>query len=199
VPLELQIRGGNTIGPPRPEPSLEPTPRRWLEKFYDSGIANLVPPLLMFLVAFDPLRQALGWLPAFVITVVAGVALGLVISLPVVPLKKQRAKQDAERGIVECVHREKGSTLRGRWATGYAKAEPGRLLFQAKTGQTGPLYGSVEIYIAPRPLGKPVKAPFSVFPRGEIMAFATDKGEVELAAAPSSLKLLTELTTQDGH
>lgn len=53
-----QIRGGRAT--PMREPSLEPTPRRRLEKLFDSGIGAIVPPMLMFKVAFGPLSKAFG-------------------------------------------------------------------------------------------------------------------------------------------
>ena len=80
---------------------------------------------------------------------VASAALAVLIALPVISIKKRRAALDAKRGLFECAHREIGSALKQRWAIGYAKAEPGRLLFQAKTGVTGRLVGSIEVYSQP--------------------------------------------------
>jgi hypothetical protein len=124
--------------------------------------------------------------------------LAILVSLPFVRRQKQRAALDAEQGLFECAHRESGSPLRRSWALGYAKAEPGRLLFQAKTGMTGALAGPIEIYSELRPIDQPAKAPWSTFPRGKVITLSTHKGTVELAASPASLRLFAERCLRDG-
>ncbi len=176
---------------------MEPTPQSWLERAYDWNLAML-PGLFFFLAAFEPLREELGYWLALVITLAAALALTLIVSLPSIPLKKRRVARDAEQGIFECAHREPGSSLKDKWALGYAKAEPGRLLFQAKTGTIGPLVGRVETYSGLRVLSPPAKSPWSVFPRGRVITLSTDKGTVELAATPSGLSLLTKLSLDHG-
>ncbi|BCW71867.1 hypothetical protein [Arthrobacter sp. NicSoilB8] len=145
----------------------------------------LVVPLIL-----GPLKDAFGYWPAVGIGVALGLALTVILSLPVIPVKRRRVARDAEQGVFECSHREKGSALKSRWAQGYAKAEPGRLLFQFKTGLTGPLTGPIEIYSSPAPVGEPMKAPWFAFPRGMVLTLETDKGTVEIAASPASLDML---------
>lgn len=173
------------------ELNLNPTPRGWLEKAYDSNVLFMLP-LGVLVAAQGPLSEKVGYWPAVAISILFSAALSILISLPVVPLRRRRAALDAEKGLFECAHRERGSSLRGRWAVGYAKAEPGSLLFQAKTGVSGSPAGRIEIYSGPRVIGKPEKAPWSVFPRGQVITLSTDRGTVELAASPSSLQLLAE-------
>jgi hypothetical protein len=148
------------------EPKLEPVPRGWLEKAYDANILTTLPVVLLILVVLDPLNDQMGYWPTLAIIIVASAALAVLVSLPVLPIKKRRAALDAELGVFECAHREVGSALKQRWAIGYAKAEPGRLLFQAKTGVTGRLAGPIESYSQLRAMGEPAKAPWSAFPRG---------------------------------
>ena len=73
-----------------------------------------------------------------------------------------------------------------------------RLLFQAKTGVTGRLVGSIETYSQLQLVGEPSKAPFSAFPRGKVITLSTDRGMVELAASPASLHLLAERCLSNG-
>jgi hypothetical protein len=174
------------------EPNLEPTPRGWIEKACASSFLTILPPALVLAMALNPLSDEVGYWPALAILVPAGIAFSIVISLPLIPIQRQRAALDAQRGIFECAHRERGSSLKGRWARGYAKAEPGRLLFQAKSDVTGRPSGPIEIYSEPKAIGLPVKAPWSVSRRWRVITLSTDKGIVELAAAPSSLNLLAE-------
>jgi hypothetical protein len=179
------------------EQNLEPTPRGWIEKAHDTNIFTMLTVAVLVLVLY-PLTDKVGFWLSLAITAVAVAVISVLVALPVIPLRRRRVARDADRGLFECAHREKGSSLKGRWALGYAKAEPGRLLFQAKTGVTGSLAGPVEIYSAPRPAGEPVKAPWSAFPRGKVITLATDKGIVELAASPASLNLLAERSLRDG-
>ncbi|MHA7261693.1 hypothetical protein ACX80W_00675 [Arthrobacter sp. TMN-37] len=81
---------------------------------------------------------------------------------------------------------------------GYAKAEPGRLLLQAKTGFSGKLAGPVEVYPEPRLVDRAVKAPWSVIPNGRAVVLISNRGGVELLASPSGLELLTERTLHGG-
>jgi hypothetical protein len=174
------------------EPTLEPTPRSRIEKLYDSSILTFLPSTLVVATLLNPLTDKLGFWLGLGTTMAIIVALTIALAVPVIPYIKRRKAMDAEQGVFECSHREPGSALKGRWAPGYAKAEPGRLLFQSKTGITGPPAGRVEVYSAPTPLGEPTKASWAVFPRGKILALNTDQGVVELAAAPTSLVLLKE-------
>ena len=176
---------------------LNPAPRGWLEKANDSG-AGMIFFMPAFLGVFLPLKDAIGDWPAAAVAILAGLALQTVLALLIAPTTRKRVALDAEQGIFECAHRERGSALKGRWATGYAKAEPGRLLFQARTGTTGPLYGPVEIYSDLRVVNGPVKAPWKIFPRGRIIELSTDQGSAEVAASPSSLKLLYQACLNDG-
>ena len=173
------------------EPDLEPTSRGRLEKAYD--VFGILPLIVLASVLSIPLRAAMGFWPAAIIIVVTGLAwMTAAQVLLIAPLRKKRAALDAERGLFECAHREPESGLRSRWARGYAKAEPGRLIFQMGASEKGPLAGPLEIYSSPRPLGEPVKAPWSVFPGGLLITLHTDKATVQLAASPASLALLTE-------
>ena len=145
-----------------------------------------------------PLNDRVGYWLSLVIPALAVAAVSVLIALPVIPIKKRRAALDAERGLFECAHREIGSALKQRWAIGHAKAEPGRILFQAKTRVTGRLVGSVEVYSQPRAMGEPAKAAWSVFPRGKVITLSTVKGSVELAATAASLDLLAERSLSQG-
>jgi hypothetical protein len=174
------------------KPTIEPTPRSRLEKVSDSSILSFLPSLLVIMTAMNPLMQELGFWPGLAVTIAISAILTIILTLPLIPAKKRRVAMDADQGIFECAHREKGSALKGRWAQGYAKAEPDRLLFQAKTGVTGPATGPVEVYSAPTPVAEPTKAPWGVFPKGRIIALNTDKGVIEIAATPASLLLLKE-------
>ena len=60
-----------------------------------------------------------------------------------------------------------------KWALGYAKAEPGKLLFQAKTGVTGSVAGPVEVYSELRLVSQAEKAPWTVFPKGSVIVLST--------------------------
>jgi hypothetical protein len=144
------------------------------------------------MTVMNPLMHELGFWLGLAVTIAISATLTIILTLPLIPAKKRRVAMDADQGIFECAHREKGSALKGRWAQGYAKAEPGKLLFQAKTGLTGPLVGAIEVYSAPTPLGEPRKAPWAVLPKGRIVALKTDKGIVELAASRTGLVLLRE-------
>jgi hypothetical protein len=174
------------------EKALEPAPRGWIEKAND--YLGLVLPFFVMSTALYPLHAAVGsWWLATIIIIVAGLALMVILDrLVVEPQREKRASLDAAQGIFECAHREKGSALKGRWARGYAKPEPGRLLFQTRTGVTGPLAGPLETYSEVRMISQPAKAPWSVFPRGKIITLSTDKGIVEIAAAPSGHELLEQ-------
>jgi hypothetical protein len=172
------------------ESSLEPTPKGWIEKAYDTNIFTFLTVALLVLLLY-PLTDRMGFWLSLVIMASAVAALTVLVGLPVIPIRRRRVALDAELGLFECAHREVGSALKQRWVLGYAKAEPGRMLFQAKTGVTGRLAGPIEIYSQLRAMGEPVKAPFSAFPRGKVITLTTDKGTVELAAAPSSLELLS--------
>ncbi|MET1156395.1 hypothetical protein [Arthrobacter sp.] len=173
---------------PLNEPDLTPTPRSRVEKFYDSNLVNFLAIALLMQLVLGPLTDAFGYWPAVGIGVVLILVVTVIISLPVIPLRKRRVARDAEQGTFECAHREPGSALKGRWAGGYAKAEPGRLLFQS--GAAGSLSGRVEVYDGPILAGEPVKAPWSAFPRGRVATLETDKGTVEIAASPASIDLL---------
>lgn len=174
------------------EATLQPTPRSRVEKIYDSNIDNFLSIMLVVPLVVGPLKDAFGYWPAFGIGVALGLALTVILRLPVIPVKRRRVARDAEQGIFECAHREKGSALKSRWSPGYAKAEPGRLIFQSKTGLTGSPAGPIEIYSAPVPVGEQVKAPWSAFPRGRIATLETDKGNVEIAASVASLEMLVQ-------
>jgi hypothetical protein len=115
---------------------LNPAPRGWLEKASDFSV-GMVLFIPVFLGVFFPLKDAIGDWPAAAIAVLAGLALQTVLALLIAPATRKRVALDAEQGIFECAHRERGSSLKRRWAMGYAKAEPGRLLFRARTGMTG--------------------------------------------------------------
>lgn len=173
------------------EPDLEPTPRSRLERAYDAF--GSVPLFVIAGVLFLPLRSFLGWQPAFVVVLTAGIVVITVIQLvAIAPLRKKRAVLDAERGLFECAHREPGSGLRSRWARGYARAEPNRLIFQLGASESGPLAGPLEIYPTPAAVGEPVKAPWTVFPGGLVMTIRSGGTTLQLAASRASLTLLEE-------
>lgn len=132
----------------------------------------------------------MGHVPALAILIPVIIALTALISLPVISVRRQRVARDAEQGLFQCALRESGSTLKRQWARGYAKAEPGRLLFQAMTGPSGP--GTIESYAELRLMGQPTKTEWSVFPRGQVLTITTDRGTIELAASSASLRLLTD-------
>ena len=171
------------------EPDLEPSPRSRLERAYYAFGA--LPLYLLAGILFVPLQAVLGWWPTLVIVITAGIVLITAIQLTVIaPLRKKRAAQDAERGLFECSHREPGSGLRSRWARGYAKAEPNRLVFQLGASESGPLAGPMEVYSAPRAIGEPTKAPWTVFPGGQMMTIKSDNTTLQLAASRAGLELL---------
>lgn len=171
------------------EPDLEPTPRSRLERAYDAF--GSLPLVVVAGILFVPLQAVLGWLPTLVIVIAAGIVLMTAIQLIVIaPLRKKRAAQDAERGLFECAHREPGSGLRSRWARGYARAEPNRLIFQLGASENGPLAGPLEIYSAPKATGEPTKAPWTVFPGGYVVTLSSDNTTLQLAASRASLALL---------
>jgi len=173
------------------EPDLEPTPRSRLERAYDAF--GSLPLVVLAGVLFVPLQSVLGWWPTLVIVITTGVVYITAIQLIVIaPLRKKRAARDAERGLFECAHREPGSGLRSRWARGYARAEPNRLIFQLGANENGSLAGPLEIYSAPTAIGEPVKAPWTVFPGGLVMTIRSDNTTLQLAASRVSLALLNE-------
>lgn len=178
------------------EPDLEPTPRSRLERANDA-FGSL--PLVVFAgILFVPLRAVLGWWPSLVIVITAGIALITAIQLFVIaPLRKARTAQDAERGLFECAHREPGSRLRSRWARGYARAEPNRLVFQLGAAESGPLGGPMEIYSAPTAIGEPVKAPWTVYPGGLVVTLTSDNTTLQLAASRESLAVLNRRCLTD--
>lgn len=173
------------------EPDLEPTQRSRLERAYDA--VGSLPLVVLAGILVAPLQAVLGWWPTLVIVITAGVVLMTAIQLIVIaPLRKKRAAQDAERGLFECAHREPGSGLRSRWARGYARAEPNRLIFQLGASENGPLAGPMEIYAAPAAIGEPVKAPWTVFPGGLMVTISSGNTTLQLAASRASLALLNE-------
>jgi hypothetical protein len=189
-------RLAHDVGKARPsstnEPTLEATPISRIEKLYDSSILTFLPTTLVIATLLDPLTEKLGFWLGSGAAIAISVAPTVIVTVPVIPYIKRRRAMDAEQGIFECSRREPGSALKGRWAPGYAKAEPSQLLVQAKTGMTGRPAGRVEVYSAPTPLGGRTKAPWAVFPKGKILVLNTDKGVIELAATPTSLVLLKE-------
>lgn len=170
---------------------LSPAPRGWAEKLQDANVPIYL--LIVILVSlFSPLEESIGFWPALATVFLAGFAALWLVEVLLRPMKRKRIALDAEQGLFECAHREAGSALKRKWALGYVKAEPGRVLFQAKTGLTGSVAGPVEIYSEPRLVRDGVKAPWTVFPKGSVIVLSTNKGCIELAASASSLNLLTE-------
>ncbi|MFJ5696592.1 hypothetical protein [Arthrobacter sp. NPDC093139] len=168
---------------------INPVPRSWPEKAQDLNLDVLV--LIPVLTAvFQTLQDPMGFWPAVAIVALIFVVMVLLLGLLIAPIRRKRMALDAEHGVFECTHRERGSPLRRKWATGYAKAEPGRLLFQAKTGITGSLAGPLVTYTELDVVSQPTKAPWGIFPRGRVIELSTDKGTVELAASASSMDLL---------
>lgn len=173
------------------EPDLEPTSRSRLERAYDAF--GSLPLFVLAAVLLVPLQSHLGWWPAFTIVTTTGIVVITVIQLVVIaPLRKKRAVRDAERGLFECAHREPGSGLRSRWARGYARAEPNRLIFQLGASENGPLAGPMEIYLSPTAVGEPVKAPWTVFPGGVVITMRSNSTTLQLAASRTSVAFLNE-------
>lgn len=172
------------------EVNLEPAPRSWVEKVYDLGSLHVLPAAIILLFAFHPLSAVVGQGPALAILIPATIALTALISLPVISMQRRRVARDAEQGLFQCTLRESGSTRKRQWARGYAKAETGRLLFQAMTDPNG--LGPIESYLELQLIGQPAKANWSTFPGRQVITISTDKGTIELAATPASLSLLTE-------
>ncbi|WP_285240304.1 hypothetical protein [Pseudarthrobacter sp. MEB009] len=171
------------------EPDLDPTPKSRLEQVYDT-ISSL-PLFVLAGIFYVPLQAALGLWPAWVIVITSGIVMTAAIQFFVVaPMRTKRKAQDTERGLFECAHREPGSGLRGRWARGYARAEPNRLIFQMGAGEDGPLTGPLEIYPEPTPIGDLEKAPWTVFPGGLIVTITSENKTLQLAARRASLELL---------
>lgn len=174
------------------EPNLNITPRGWLEKADDANVGVMLIVVLVVLM-FDPLQERAGFWPSLVLLALSGIALIAITTMSVVPLKRRRAQLDAEKGIFECSLRESGSSsYKGRWTMGYAQALPGQIVFQARNVVLRSLIGLPEVYSNVRRVTDPVKAPWSVFARGEVATFDTDRGAAELAATRSSVNLLTE-------
>ena len=172
---------------------LDPAPKGWPEKLADAG-APLCIPIVLSVSAFSPLRESAGLWSALAIVIVGSLATIVLAEALLRPARRKRTSLDAERGLFECAHREKGSVRTGKWAPGYAKAEPGALLFQAKTGTNGPVAGPVKVYLEPRLVGRTAEASWWVFPGGNAVTLGTNRGGVELLASPASLDLLTERT-----
>ncbi|WP_312099806.1 hypothetical protein [Corynebacterium dentalis] len=132
---------------------LSPEPRGWLEKLHELNVHSALLTIILLSV-FLPLQESIGFWPVLAILVPVGLAVGLLVNallnLLLRPLKRKRIALDAEQGLFECARREQGSALKRKWALGYAKVEPGKVLFQAKTGVTGSVAGTVEIYSEPR-------------------------------------------------
>lgn len=173
-------------------PNLDITRRGWVEKADDLSVGTALIVFLVFLM-FDTLQDEVGFWSALVIVILTGLALIAVTTMSVVPLKRRRAEQDATNGIFQCSLRERdSSSYRGRWNQGYAQALPGQVIFQETTAMLGTLSGSPEVYSDISKVSDPVKAPWIVWARGEVLTMDTDKGEVEVAATRESLNLLTE-------
>ncbi|WP_323959358.1 hypothetical protein GC088_12595 [Arthrobacter sp. JZ12] len=107
---------------------LDPEPRGWLEKAQDFNIPTFV--VIGFAVPVSlSLREAIGFWPAVALVTLVSISVVLLLGRILRPQQLKRIAADAERGLFECAHRERGSTLRGRWVLGYVKAEPGKFLF----------------------------------------------------------------------
>lgn len=171
------------------EPDLDPTPKSRLEQVYDT--ISALPLFVLAGIFYAPLQAALGLWPAWVIVLTSGIGMTAAIQFFLVaPRRRKRKAQDTERGLFECAHREPGSGLRSRWARGYARAEPSRLIFQMGAGENGPLAGPLEIYPAPTLVGDLEKAPWTVFPGGLIATITSENKTLQLAADRASLALL---------
>ncbi|MDQ0619208.1 hypothetical protein [Arthrobacter globiformis] len=81
------------------EPSLEPTPRGWIEKAYDANVFTMLTVALLVPVLY-PLNDKVGYWLSLVITALAVAALSVLVALPVIPIKRRRAALDAERGFL---------------------------------------------------------------------------------------------------
>jgi hypothetical protein len=174
------------------EPNLDVTRRGWVEKADDLSIGTALIVFLVFLI-FYPLQERVGFWSALVIVILIGLALTVVITMSVVPLKRRRAEQDAKKGIFHCVFRERDSpSYEGRWNQGYAQAMPRQIIFQEATATLGTLSGSPRVYSGIRKVSDPTRAPWWVWSRGAVITMDTDNGEVELAATRENLNLLTE-------
>ena len=173
-------------------PNLDVTRRGWVEKADDLSIGTALIVFLVFLM-FYPLQERVGFWSALVIVILIGLALTVVTTMSVVPLKRRRAEQDAKKGIFQCTLRERDSSYyKGRWNQGYAQAMPGQIIFQETTAMLGTLNGSPGVYSGIRKVSDPTRASWWVWARGAVISMDTDKGEVELAATRESLNLLTE-------
>ncbi|WP_258805754.1 hypothetical protein [Pseudarthrobacter sp. NS4] len=122
---------------PMREVNLEPAPRSWVEKVYDLGSLHVLPAAVILLFAFPPLSAIVGHWPALAILIPATIALTALVSSPIISMQRRRVARDAEQGLFQCALRKSGSTLKGKWAAGYAKIEPGRFLFQTTIPATG--------------------------------------------------------------
>lgn len=173
-------------------PNLDITRRGWVEKADDLSVGTALIVLLVLLM-FDALQDKVGFWPALVIVILIGLALMVITTMSIVPLKRRRAEQDARKGIFQCAFRERdSSSYKGRWNQGYAQALPGQIIFQETTAMLGALSGLPEVFSDIRKVSDPVKAPWFVWAGGEVLTMDTDKGEVELAATRESLSLLTD-------
>lgn len=175
------------------EQNLSPAPKGRLEKLQAANVPNSILGVILVFAALR-LQEHIGFLLAVAATIPVVVAASLVFEALVAPSKKRRIAKGAERGLFECAQREQGSAFKRRWAFGYAEAQPGKILFQAKTGVIGSVAGPVASYSEPRIVDDEVRAPWMVYPRGRVVAVSTDQGSIEIAASSSSIKLLIERT-----
>lgn len=174
-----------------PPQDLVPAPRGRLEKLHDANLDGYLVFVLVAVAVF-PLQESIGFWPVLVLFVMAGGAGMLLAHLIFRPVQRKRTASDARRGIFECALRTADAPAPGKWAFGYAKAERGRLLFQAKAGFSGSVAGRVEVHPDPRPAGPVVNAPWLAFPGGKAITLHTGRGLLEVAASASSLELLID-------
>lgn len=171
----------------------KPTPQGKWEKASNWSLFIVMP--IAFTV-FNLVHRSLGFWPAALAVLVIFLTISLLMRRPVAAAYRRRMDQDAERGVFECsiryVHTRPGS-LRQRWSLGYADVSAETMKFQALLGLHGPLVGSAVVFstmvaLGPRELAG--RRPGEVRRNYRIRAFATDQGEIEVAASPRSLDIL---------
>lgn len=192
---------------------LEPAPRTWMEKTYDLG--GIFVSLLIVVIVTIP-WQGLRTSPLYLSAVVlATFVVHLVMGLLVSPLKKRRAAQNVDRGIVECSLRPGPKSLpsgysppgpadkRG-WITGCATVRSGALIFQPVAAFTGSPVGETLTLPNTEPLTGGLRTPATppwYLGQGRrdhtVVYVRTETGVLEVAGSAIGLKAVGIYPTEE--
>lgn len=192
---------------------LEPAPRTWMEKTYD--LAGIFVSLLIVVIVTVPwqgLRTSPLYLSALApATFVVYLVMGLLVS----PLKKRRAAQNIDRGIVECSLRPgpkslpsgytpPGPAAKRGWITGCATVRSGALIFQPVAAFTGAPVGEALTLTNVEPLTGGLRTPAAgrwYLGQGRrdhtVVYVKTDTGVLEVAGSATGLKAVGIYPTEE--